>query len=326
MATVVRTIALVVLLTIGACKGSGDETGDATPAAAPAPYSRIDPTPAVGRAAGEDPTGPLVWLDPNANGVAWVDLPATLSPMALSAVYALPPRASALLQAPHAVDDALVAITGRDALPTEWFSGAALVSTSMLTSGPYVIRKLARPRGEITAALADTGFHATTTEGFEIWQPRGAFPWKVVMLDEITVAFVPVREPGSGLTPLTAGRDMPPSDLEREISGLTREDASLRVALFAAGPMLHFDVEPSLLGARLELRSSGGRGLDGQVLFEPQSDPDGVAAALGKRKIPEETDQIQLLAEEVAYQVDGGIVLGRLQIPASRIAAVEDTP
>jgi hypothetical protein len=90
--------------------------------------------------------------------------------------------------------------------------------------------------------------------------------------------------------------------------------------------MLHFDVGPSLLGARLELRTFGSGGLDGRVLFQPESDPSAVAEALGKRRVPEETDQIQLLAEEVAYETDGELVIGRLQVPATKIAALEIEP
>lgn len=321
-----RVIVIAIALALGfGCKPGADETESKKAPADASPTAQAD-TAASEPAAPEEPEGPLVWLDPKANGIAWVDLPPDLSPASLTAVFALPPRASALLEAPHEVDDALAAVTGDDEVGTRWFRGAALVTTSLLSAGPYVVRTLATPRADVAAALKEASFDATTVEGFEIWAPRGAFPWRVVMLDDSTVAFVPAREPGSGLQPLTAGRDMPPSDMERELSRALAEDSALRVSLYAAGPMLHFDVRPSMLGARLELRTLGRGGIDGRVLFQPESDPQGVAQALSKRRVPEETEQIQLLAEAVAYETDGELVVGRLQVPATKIAALEITP
>jgi hypothetical protein len=330
VAAVVRhAIAILAAAVLGGGCKSGDEAKDGDPTVAADATPRADVPEASAQpepAAGVDPSGPLFWLDPKAGGVAWIDLPASLSPAALTAVFGLPPRASGLLEAPREIDDALATVTGDDEIGTRWFRGGALVTTTRLGAGPYVVRSLAVPRADVAAKLEDASFQSTTTEGFEIWAPRGAFPWRVVMLDETNVAFVPAREPGSGLAPLTAGRDMPPSDMERELSRLLAEDSTVRVSLYTAGPMLHFDVGPSLLGARLELRTFGSGGLDGRVLFQPESDPSAVAEALGKRRVPEETDQIQLLAEEVAYETDGELVIGRLQVPATKIAALEIEP
>jgi hypothetical protein len=330
VAPVVKRIvaALALALSSTGCKTEAtkdDAAGGATPGVDPQAEASAAEPPTSHTSTG-DPSGPLVWLDPKASGMAWIDLPPDLSPAALTAVFGLPPRASALLEAPRDVDEALAAVTGDDAIGQAWFRGAALVTTTLLGAGPYVVRSLSEPRAAVAAALKEAGFTATETEGFEIWAPRGAFPWRVVMLDDETVAFVPAREPGSGLSPLTAGRDMPPSDLERELSRQLAEDSTLRVSLYAAGPMLHFDVGPSLLGARLELRTFKSSGLDGRVLFQPASDAAGVTEALGKRRVPEENDQIQLLAGEVAYETDGELVIGRLQVPPTKIAALEIAP
>jgi hypothetical protein len=302
---------------IAACKSDDPSAGSAIAATSNdlAPEPRAEPS-----TIDDEPRGPLQWLDPKANGVAWIDLPRDLSPEAIAAVFALPPRASALLQAPRETEDALHAVANDD--PAPWFSGPALVTTSLMSSGPYVIRTLARPRTEFSAALATAGFQSSTTEGFEIFTPARAFGWRVVLLDETTVAFVPAREPGSGLSPLTAGRDMPASDTERELSRMIAEDSTLKVALYCAGPMLHFDVEPSMRAARLELRTFGGGGLDGRVSFEPESDVAAVASELGKRALPEENEQIRQLVSQVAYSADGPMVLGRLQVTATKIAAL----
>jgi hypothetical protein len=305
-----------------ACKSDAPREDTPSQANASPPAANDEPSAAVRR--DEEPTGPLEWLDPKANGVAWIDLPPDLSPAAIATVFALPPRASALLEAPHEVDEAMAAITGEPDV-AQWFSGPALVTTSLLTTGPYVIRSLAKPRETLTSALQGAQFTATTVEGFAILTPARAFGWRVVMLDASTVAFIPLREPGSGLSPLTAGRDLPASDLERDLSHAVEEDSTLKVALFSAGPMLHFDVEPSLRAARLELRMSGGA-LDGRVMFEPESDVADVANALSQRTLPEETEQIRQLVSEVGYTVDGELVLGRLQVTPTKIAALRILP
>ena len=64
---------------------------------------------------------------------------------------------------------------------------------------------------------------------------------------------------------------MPPSDLETQLVKAHEETPGLHVELFAAGPMMHFDLDPPLVGARFELLPWQG-GLEGRVLLQPERD------------------------------------------------------
>jgi hypothetical protein len=93
--------------------------------------------------------------------------------------------------------------------------------------------------------------------------------------------------------------------------------------------MLHFDFDPSVLGARLQLRAwaEGGAGaLDGRVLLEPERDAGDVVTALEGREPIGENEQVRQLAQDVAYALDNELVLGRLQVPATKIAIVSEAP
>ncbi len=269
----------------------------------------------------------LEWLDPKATGVGWIDLDPKLSPTTIAAVFAVPPRAADMLTMPRDVDSELDAVVDSETSPpSTWFAGPALVTRSMLSSGPYLVRKLARPRAEIEATLADAKFDASEDQGFAVHTPRGPFGWRIVFLTDDVVAFIPTREPGSGLDPLTAGRDMPASDLETELRRVLAEDKTLAVSLYAAGPMLHFDLDTNVLGARLELRNypdGSGRGLDGSVLLEPDGDAATVVDALQGRAPVGENEQVRTLAGAVAYSLDGSFVVGRLQVPLSKLAILQ---
>ena len=322
------TVALSVALVLAACGTKDDGAPAEGKPAAPAEEDAKANVPVPGDAApATDLDALLEWLDPKATGVGWIDLDPKLSPATIAAVFAVPPRAADMLTMPRDVDVELDAVVDSETTPTDtWFAGPALVTRSMLGSGPYLVRKLAKPRAAIEAALKDSKFDASEDQGFAVYTPRGPFGWRIVFLTDEVVAFIPAREPGSGLDPLTAGRDMPPSDLETQLRRALSEDKTLAVSLYAAGPMLHFDLDTNVLGARLELRrypDGSGSGLDGRVLLEPEDDAATVVKELQGRSPVGENEQVRTLAGDVAYLLDGSFVVGRLQVPLSKIAILQ---
>lgn len=321
-------LAIALALVLAACgtKDDAAKAEQAAPAKAPAPAKAETPPPGD-EAPATETDALLEWLDPKATGVGWIDMDPKLSPATIATVYALPPRAADMLTLPHEVAGELDAVVDSESAPPQtWFTGPALVTRSMLSSGPYLVRKLAKPRGDVEAALGDAKFDASEDEGFAVHTPRAPFGWRIVFLRDDVVAFIPAREPGSGLDPLTAGRDMPPSELETELRRGIDEDVTLAVSLYAAGPMLHFDFDTSVRGARLQLRrypDGGGKGLDGRVLLEPEGDAAKVVTALEARKPVGENEQVRTLASDVAYAVDGSFVVGRLQVPPTKLAILQ---
>jgi hypothetical protein len=319
------TAALAVVLALGCGR-------EETPAVAKTDAaSDVAPTPPPAALPDEAPASDLdalmEWLDPKATGVAWVDLDPSLATETIAAVWALPPRASDMLTLRQQVDSELDAVIDLQApRATTWFQRPCLVTMSILTSGPYLIRKLARPRAEFEALLSAAKFDGDPTEGLTIYTPRSPFGWRVVLLTDTVVAFIPSREPGSGLSPLTAGRDMPASEHETQLRQTLAEDPTIEVSLFVLGPMLHFDFDPSLRAASLQLNryaDGGGQGIDGRVVFEPESSAGDVATALDARDPVGENEQVRALARDAAYILDGGIVAGRLQVPFSKLAALK---
>lgn len=264
----------------------------------------------------------LAWLDPDAVAAAAVRLPEGMDPEALVAVFAIPPRGEKLLTAVAKVDAWLPNFVAEDTPPSDWLGEQALVMVSAFSSGPTVIRPLVKPRAEVEAILAAGEFKMQTIEGFSIYYPNRSFPYRVAILDEHAVAFIPAREPGSGLSPLTAGRDLPASDLQRQIETAFKETPDLFVEMFAAGPMMHFDLDPPLVGARFELLPWQSGGIEGRVLLQPEREAAASMARLEAREPVGETDRIKALAGNVAYQLDGDFVLGVLRLPSADVKAL----
>src|SRR5690606_5967364 len=151
--------------------------------------------------------------------------------------------------------------------------------------------------------------------------PRGAYPWKLVLLEPGLVGFVPVRALGSGLQPLTAGRDLPASEIETQLRNVFASEGSPVLELYAAGPLLHLDLGQEIaqwmMGAR-----RWQRGLDVQVQLVPVRDLEDAAQSLRERDLSLESDRVRTMAERVAFSVEGPVVLGRLQLTAGDLAAL----
>ena len=307
------TIALASSLLVGACKKDDpDAEEQGTQASTPPAEDDVVAEPS---AADQDQGDLLSWLDPDAVTVVYWRLPRDTDPDVLSVVFAMPPRIERMLRDVTGVDEGLEAILQPDApRPEEWLGPEALATTSMVSSGTYVVRELERPVSQVKQLLLDAGLRETTTEGYTLLEPTRVFPWKVAFLDEDTVAFIPAKEIGSGLSPLTAARDLPASQMETELRQVTRNDPDAKLMIYAAGPLLHLDISQDILQLMVQARSSQDGGLDVQVMLQPSRDPEQAAQTLESRQTPLENDQVQKLVDRVAYGVDGKSVTGRLEL------------
>jgi hypothetical protein len=317
--------ALVVCL--GACKN--DDAAKPSEAA-----EKPQPTTAAveGVAAVEAPSTTaeklLEWLDPEAVTVIYSRLPDEIGTDALGVVFALPQKLTRMLRTSANIMEALDAILPLDApRPDAWLGPESLVTISVVSSGSTVLRPLTRPRAEVQALLESAGMQPTVTEGITILVPQGAFPWKAAFLTDEVIAFIPVKEMGSGLSPLTAGRDMPPSDVSKALREVARNQPDALLELYAAGPIVHFDMGQDVLQLMLRVRRwEGGlsgrksHALDVEVRMQPSQDAHAAAETLEARKTPLETDQIQGLVDRVAYSVEADTVLGRLQLSPEDVA------
>jgi hypothetical protein len=296
-----------------------DEPSDeahAEPASAAAP---IDPTAAVGAPA----LRMFDWLDPDAIAVTYSRLPPEIDPDPFSVVFALPPRVARMLRDVSGVADGLDAVLSPSApRPDTWLGPQALASTPRLASGTYVLRPLTKPRAEVEAMLQDAGMQQSQVEGFSIYLPQGPFPWKVAFVEDDIVAFIPVKEIGSGLGPLTAGRDLPPSEVETELRKALQSDPNAVLELYAVGPLLHFDLGQDVLQLMMRVRPWDGDGLSVELRLQPSEDPDQAVATLENRKTPLESDQIQALVDRVAFTLDGPTVEGHLQLTSDDLSVL----
>jgi len=268
----------------------------------------------------------LDWVDPDAVAVGFMRLPEDLDVAAVSVVFALPPRAERILLDVARIVDDLDAIVLPDApRPTSWLGREALAMLPVMSAGTYVIRPITRPRTEVEQHLVAGGMQARDQDGFRMLFPTGAFPHKIAFLSDDVIAFIPVKEIGSGLSPLTAARDLPPSDLERELTAVLDRERDALLELYVQGPLIHLDLAQELAGVRFALRDWSRGGLDGSVLLQPVRDAEQARDVLEKRDAPHETDVIKGLVKRVAYTVEARFVTGRLQLTADDVRGLRET-
>lgn len=276
----------------------------------------------------------LKWLDPDSPAVAYLRLPGDLEPEAIGELFALPPRALALLRAPLSLEAGLGALLEGTAPPPEtWLARDAAIMQPVLARGPYLVRRLLAPRAEVEAWLKTGGMQLETVEGLAVWSPGPAaevagaaalpttlapaavFPWRLVFLEDDIVGAFSLAEIGNGLGPLTAARDLPPSELTRTVGDVVAGDPALLLELYVQGAMLHFDLSDDVGVAKLSLRRWSGSGLDGEVILQPLGDVAAAAAALEARApAGAATDVLRELYAKVAYTAEGQVVRGRLQL------------
>ncbi|MCB9566546.1 MAG: hypothetical protein H6710_04910 [Myxococcales bacterium] len=246
----------ILLLTLGialaACGGAREGEGTPAASAPPAPAERAaepgeaappsPPADASGGAPGEageaaDASARLLrWLDPEAVGVTWVSARHDLDADALVAVFGVPPRAARMLRELEVVDEGLALVLGEEKAKA-WLRPEAMAMLPAVAHGTYVVRLLeGAPPDELRAALEAAEMEASEVEGFTLWEPTGSFPWRIMIADASTIAMIPRQEIGSGIGPLTAARDLPPSELERELGRALSSEPDILLDLFAQGP------------------------------------------------------------------------------------------
>jgi len=315
-----RSCALFLALAIGPGCGANDNSAGSGSAVAKAPDPASAATPkdgaeVAGAVAVGAPGKLLRWLDPEAVGATWVGRVHDLDADALTTLYAIPPRAARMLRDAEFVDEGLSIIFGEEG-KKEMLRPELLAMQPAVARGTYVLRLLAAPRSAVEAALAEYEMEESKIEGYALWEPTGAFPWRILFLDEETVAFIPTLEMGSGIGPLTAARDLPASTLEGELQKAIVGDPELILDLYAEGPFLHMDLSANVGVVRLSLRRWRGSGLDATVLLQPLDDPATAAAELEARDGVGETDAMRGLLDRIAFSAEPPVVIGRLQIPA----------
>jgi len=308
----------------GACtKPAEERERDATPK----DEAADEPAPAVPSAAGERSASGralalLTWLDPDATGVAFSRLPDDLDPDAIATVFAMPPKAARLLRDAADLEPALDAVLPAEApRPATWLGRETLAITSLVSTGTYLVRPLMQSAAEVQTILLGAKMRADEVEGLTMLMPEGPLPWRVVMLPDDIAAFVPAREIGSGLGPLTAGRDLPAGVVERELARVLQEEPQALLELAVAGPLLHFDLGEDVVQYALRMREWQG-GIDVQVRLQPAGDAAVAASALGRRDVAMESDAIRTLCGKVAFTVDGPVVDGRLQLTPEDVAVL----
>lgn len=264
----------------------------------------------------------LTWLDPEASAVIYADVATNLDLEAFGVVFAVPPRVVRMLRDLRSVDRLLDAMLVLEDGPRSWLGAPALGSQHAGSSETYVLRPLIAPRAEFEAALVAAGFERMVSEGLTILAPRAGLPWKVAILEDDVVGFIPAGALGDGLDPLTAGRDMPASEIEKELAARFTRGPRVVLEIMAAGPLLHLDLEQEL-GQLLVHAEPWEQGLDVSLHFVPTDDPMDAITALTGRDTTLETDQIRALARRVAFELEGPGVSGRLQLTAKDLAVLQ---
>lgn len=320
MSRAIRRASRVVFLSALAC-GTPAKPADDTPAADEQPTAAappVDPT----KPTRDDATALLEWLDPDAITVAWVALPAGLDVETFATVFAMPPKVARLLGDVGDVDAALAtAVPAGVPAPTTWLGETSLAVATRFSSGTYVIRRLIGSKDEAIKALLAARMRQQEVDGFTMLMPEGALPFRVVFLADDVVAFIPAREIGSGLGPLTAGRDLPQGATERELTTVLTETPDAPLEVYAAGPLLHFDLGDDIIQFAIRARAWQD-GLDVQVRLAPDGDAAAAVTALTDRDVTLESAAVRLMCERVAFTIDGTFVEGRLQVTGEDLAVL----
>lgn len=314
-----------------ACEASGPAEPSGA-VAAPAPTPVAAPVPASVPASGHPL---LAWLDPDATTVVYTRASPELDLVGLAELFAVPPQAAHMLRDLRSLEDGLTTLIGAAGpKPSTWLRPEGLAYLPPLAYGPYLVRGLSKPRAEVEAWLRAAGLAHTTIEGMTVYAPlppsevgetpaealpehlapATAFPWRIVFLADDVIGCISLKEIGGGLGPLTAGRDLPESEIERKLTEEFSEDPEMQLDLFATGPMLSLDISDDVGALRLGVRRWDRTGLDGELIFQPIGDAEAAAKELEARSPPLTTEVVRELYRRVAFTAEPPVVRGRLQL------------
>jgi hypothetical protein len=324
------TIAALLL----ACEGGRPAEPAAPVAVAPAATSEAP----VAEASAPASAHPLLaWLDPDATTVVYTRAAPELDLVALAELFAVPPQAGHMLRDLRSLEDGLKALIGENGpAPSTWLRPEGLAYLPPLAHGPYLVRGLSKPRAEVEAVLRAAGLARATIEGMAVYAPlppteaedtpgealpehlapATAFPWRIVFLADDVIGCLSLKEIGGGLGPLTAGRDLPASEIELKLTSEFSEDPEMVLDLFATGPMLSLDISDDVGALRLGVRRWSRTGLDGELIFQPIGDAEVAAKELEARSPALTTEVVRELYRRVAFTPEPPVVRGRLQLTA----------
>jgi hypothetical protein len=338
-----RRWALVIGAALGLACEAGRPAEPAEPAVAAVPVTAASPeavaaAPEAAPAAAAASAHPLLaWLDPDATSAVYTRLGPELDPVALAELFAVPPRAVHMLRDLGTFEEGLSTLIGeRGPQPSTWLRPEALAYLPPLARGPYLVRGLSRPRAEVEGLLRAAGLAHATIEGMAVYAPlpptevgatpveempghlapAAAFPWRIVFLADDVIGCLSLQEIGGGLGPLTAGRDLPASEIELQLTREFSEDPEMVLDMFATGPMLSFDISEDIGALRLGVRRWSRTGLDGELIIHPIGDAEAAAKQLEGRSPRLATDALSDLYRRVAFTPEPPVVRGRLQLTA----------
>lgn len=270
----------------------------------------------------------LNYLDPEAVAVLYSRLETRLDPSALGAVYAIPPKQRHVLDAAFSLDEALDVRFGEDG-HEDLFGHQIMGMEPAISSAPYLVVPLLGTQAELREALSDRPLTEDEVEGVTILSSDGAFPYKVAIL-EGAVAFIPLKEIGSGVSPITAGRDLPASQVRQDLELALSENPDLSLVALAAGPMLHLDMDADVGLSKLTLIETPEGGLDGEARYQIAADPTKVddeakagADDLRDREAEFETDVVRAMVERAAITATAGVIEVRLELTRADLNALE---
>lgn len=270
----------------------------------------------------------LGYLDPEAVAVLYSRLETRLDPSSLETIYAVPPKQRHVLDAAFTLDEALDVRFG-DEGHEDLFGHQIMAMEPAISSAPYLVVPMLGTEAELREALSDRPLTEDEVEGVKLLSSEGAFPYKVAIL-EGAVAFIPLKEIGSGVSPLTAGRDLPASQVRQDLEQALSENPDLSLVALAAGPMLHLDMDADVGLSKLTLISTPEGGLDGEARYQIAADPtkvDEVAEAgakeLGERDTEFETDVVRGMVERAAVTATAGVIEVRLELTRADVNALE---
>jgi hypothetical protein len=333
-----RGRALALGAALVACEASrpAEPAAPTKAAAAPeaAPASEAAPAPAAAHPL-------LAWLDPDSTSAVYTRTAPELDVVALAELFAVPPRAARMLRDLRTFEDGLATLIGEHGpQPSTWLRPEALAYLPPLARGPYLVRGLSRPRAEVEDLLRAAGLAHATIEGMAVYAPlpspdadadadaapaealpghlapAAAFPWRIVFLADDVIGCLSLKEVGGGLGPLTAGRDLPASEIELQLTREFSEDPEMQLDMFATGPMLSFDISDDIGALRLGVRRWSRTGLDGELIIHPIGDAEAAAKQLEARSPKVATDALRELYRRVAFTPEPPVVRGRLQLTA----------
>ncbi len=330
------------------CEASRPAEPAATPtaapeAAAPAPASETTAVAPVSAPASAHPL--LAWLDPDATTVVYTRAAPELDLVGLAELFAVPPQAAHMLRDLRSFEDGLTALIGESGpKPSTWLRPEGLAYLPPMAHGPYLVRGLSKPRAEVEGWLRAAGLAHATIEGMTVYAPvppiegsggetpaeampehlapATAFPWRIVFLADDVIGCLSLKEIGGGMGPLTAGRDLPASEIELKLTTEFSEDPEMQLDLFATGPMLSLDISDDVGALRLGVRRWSRTGLDGELIFQPIGDAEAAAKELEARSPPLATEVLRELYGRVAFTAEPPVVRGRLQLTAEDLRSL----